>query len=151
MNEWMNGQKKGRKMAAAEGSNKDDQFFKTPVPEVPDPVTDWKVVELDCKGTGLSGACVRMKIMKGNCTLCTLKRNGSYSFLHLSGITLSLIGQSRKGKRFKEPMRTRAKHMWPALSAGTLIPFYQSVARSGAKIPGSTIATLVSTDVSTFI
>ena len=36
----MNGHKKGRKMAAAEGSNKDEHFFKTPVPEVPGPVKD---------------------------------------------------------------------------------------------------------------
>ena len=28
-----------------QGSNKDEKFFKTPVPEVPGPVTDWKVVE----------------------------------------------------------------------------------------------------------
>ena len=46
------------------------------------------------------------------------------SFFHLSGITLSLIGQSRKGKGFKEPMRTRTKHVWPALGAGKLVPFY---------------------------
>ena len=52
----------------------------------------------------------------------------------MRGITLSLIGRSRKDKRFKEPMKTRAKHMWPALGAGKLVPFYHWLLEVARKI-----------------
>ena len=52
----------------------------------------------------------------------------------MSAITLSLIGQSRKGKRFKEPMTTRAKQLRPALSAGNLVPFYHRLLEVARKI-----------------
>ena len=81
--------------------------------------------------------------MKENCTSCTLKRNGSWSFFHLSGITLSIDWSITERQAIQGTKENSSQTHETGLKRGKTCSFLSSVARSGAKNPDSTIAKLV--------